>query len=66
MSFKAQDPLPGTKFGPHKEKIEIAIDRNQGVCPCSHGIFAVKEDLRCPCETYRGTLECQCSLYIPE
>lgn len=63
MTFKLFEPIKGTKFSEHKEKIMVAIMRNEGYCPC---ISERNKDTLCPCKTYRETLECHCNLYIKE
>lgn len=38
------------------------IERNKGLCPCSHD--DKDGDTHCPCDSYRLRDECVCGLYV--
>ena len=41
-------------------KIKVAIERNQGYCPCS---IQKNEDTKCVCKTMRTGGGCHCELF---
>lgn len=43
------------------ERIEAALKRNSGYCPC---VPYINEDTKCPCKKFREQEECCCNLYV--
>jgi hypothetical protein len=60
-TYKIPEPLSGTVYSKHLDKVVQALVRNNGYCPC---IPERNDDTKCPCKVYRTTLECHCNLFI--
>lgn len=51
----------------HAEKIQIALEKNGGYCPC---MFVKTDDTRCKCKEFREQIKnkipgaCHCGLWI--